>query len=158
MCFQSGSLSGTPKSVFFIWFPATPKRAPSNLGTRGSPFSIYGEATRVFYRTNHVSETHVSFLFKGNLRWKVFDQDSPGVRRVFCTRFMDLGADIARERGYPYWKSLTTGKSVSLGARHKIAVDANCRSTNSPAPGRNETHMNLGYTTHQMLQEKGPSV
>ncbi|CAE7405411.1 glud2, partial [Symbiodinium necroappetens] len=29
--------------------------------------------------------------------------------------FMDLGADIARERGYPYWKSLTTGKSVSLG-------------------------------------------
>ena len=28
---------------------------------------------------------------------------------------MDLGADIARERGYPYWKSLTTGKSVSLG-------------------------------------------
>ncbi|CAK9021826.1 Glutamate dehydrogenase 2 (NAD-specific glutamate dehydrogenase) (NAD-GDH), partial [Durusdinium trenchii] len=29
--------------------------------------------------------------------------------------FMDLGADIARERAYPYWKSLTTGKSVSLG-------------------------------------------
>jgi len=29
--------------------------------------------------------------------------------------FMDLGAELARVRGYPYWKSLTTGKSVKLG-------------------------------------------
>eukprot|EP00930_Biecheleria_cincta_P019369 TRINITY_DN147_c0_g1_i4.p1 TRINITY_DN147_c0_g1~~TRINITY_DN147_c0_g1_i4.p1 ORF type:complete len:1150 (-),score=209.95 TRINITY_DN147_c0_g1_i4:133-3582(-) len=29
--------------------------------------------------------------------------------------FMDLGAEIACHRGYPYWKALTTGKSVSLG-------------------------------------------
>lgn len=29
--------------------------------------------------------------------------------------FMDLGAEHARVRGYPYWKSLTTGKSVALG-------------------------------------------
>eukprot|EP00930_Biecheleria_cincta_P019372 TRINITY_DN147_c0_g3_i1.p1 TRINITY_DN147_c0_g3~~TRINITY_DN147_c0_g3_i1.p1 ORF type:complete len:581 (-),score=105.96 TRINITY_DN147_c0_g3_i1:152-1660(-) len=29
--------------------------------------------------------------------------------------FMDLGAEIARHRGYSYWKALTTGKSVSLG-------------------------------------------
>mmetsp|Transcript_22421 Transcript_22421/g.40433 ORF Transcript_22421/g.40433 Transcript_22421/m.40433 type:complete len:1145 (-) Transcript_22421:63-3497(-) len=29
--------------------------------------------------------------------------------------FMDLGAQLARDRGYPYWKSITTGKSVSLG-------------------------------------------
>merc|ERR1719181_1284178 len=29
--------------------------------------------------------------------------------------YMDLGAEIARERSYPYWKALTTGKSVKLG-------------------------------------------
>lgn len=29
--------------------------------------------------------------------------------------FMDLGAELARARGYPYWKALTTGKSVRLG-------------------------------------------
>jgi len=29
--------------------------------------------------------------------------------------FMDLGAELARVRGYPYWKALTTGKSVKLG-------------------------------------------
>jgi len=28
---------------------------------------------------------------------------------------MDLGAEIAKSRGYPYWKALTTGKSVKLG-------------------------------------------
>ena len=45
---------------------------------------------------------------------------------------MDLGADIARERGYPYWKSLTTGKSVSLGSHHAsrtaVYVDVLCMS------------------------------
>jgi len=29
--------------------------------------------------------------------------------------FMDLGAEIAKGRGYRYWKALTTGKSVKLG-------------------------------------------
>jgi len=29
--------------------------------------------------------------------------------------FMDLGAEIGKSRGYPYWKALTTGKSVKLG-------------------------------------------
>eukprot|EP00928_Gymnodinium_smaydae_P093717 TRINITY_DN7801_c0_g2_i1.p1 TRINITY_DN7801_c0_g2~~TRINITY_DN7801_c0_g2_i1.p1 ORF type:complete len:1171 (-),score=228.98 TRINITY_DN7801_c0_g2_i1:404-3916(-) len=29
--------------------------------------------------------------------------------------FMDLGAELAKSRGYPYWKALTTGKSVKLG-------------------------------------------
>lgn len=29
--------------------------------------------------------------------------------------FMDLGAELAKGRGYPYWKALTTGKSVKLG-------------------------------------------
>eukprot|EP00933_Yihiella_yeosuensis_P039062 TRINITY_DN3299_c0_g1_i1.p1 TRINITY_DN3299_c0_g1~~TRINITY_DN3299_c0_g1_i1.p1 ORF type:complete len:1181 (-),score=232.29 TRINITY_DN3299_c0_g1_i1:436-3978(-) len=29
--------------------------------------------------------------------------------------FMDLGAELAKLRNYPYWKALTTGKSVSLG-------------------------------------------
>jgi len=29
--------------------------------------------------------------------------------------FMDLGAQLARERGYPFWKALTTGKSTLLG-------------------------------------------
>jgi len=29
--------------------------------------------------------------------------------------FMDHGAEIARVRGYPYWKAVTTGKSVRLG-------------------------------------------
>lgn len=29
--------------------------------------------------------------------------------------FMDLGAKLAGARGYPYWKALTTGKSVELG-------------------------------------------
>eukprot|EP00930_Biecheleria_cincta_P045104 TRINITY_DN31087_c0_g1_i1.p1 TRINITY_DN31087_c0_g1~~TRINITY_DN31087_c0_g1_i1.p1 ORF type:complete len:1227 (-),score=201.69 TRINITY_DN31087_c0_g1_i1:60-3383(-) len=29
--------------------------------------------------------------------------------------FMDLGAKLAGARGYPYWKALTTGKSVKLG-------------------------------------------
>jgi len=29
--------------------------------------------------------------------------------------FMDLGAELARGRGYPYWKAITTGKSVKLG-------------------------------------------
>jgi len=29
--------------------------------------------------------------------------------------FMDLGAELAHVRGYPYWKALTTGKSVKLG-------------------------------------------
>merc|ERR1719434_225471 len=28
---------------------------------------------------------------------------------------MDLGAHLAERRGYPYWKALTTGKSVKLG-------------------------------------------
>ena len=50
---------------------------------------------------------------------------------------MDLGADIARERGYPYWKSLTTGKSVSLGAAHgSIEVVASACAT-TPAPSIN---------------------
>eukprot|EP00446_Apocalathium_sp_SHHI-4_P011084 CAMPEP_0177211602 /NCGR_PEP_ID=MMETSP0367-20130122/32181_1 /TAXON_ID=447022 ORGANISM="Scrippsiella hangoei-like, Strain SHHI-4" /NCGR_SAMPLE_ID=MMETSP0367 /ASSEMBLY_ACC=CAM_ASM_000362 /LENGTH=1009 /DNA_ID=CAMNT_0018660801 /DNA_START=1 /DNA_END=3027 /DNA_ORIENTATION=- len=29
--------------------------------------------------------------------------------------FMDLGAEIGKVRGYPYWKALTTGKSVKFG-------------------------------------------
>lgn len=29
--------------------------------------------------------------------------------------FMDLGAERAKTRGYPFWKSLTTGKSTALG-------------------------------------------
>ncbi|CAE8609699.1 unnamed protein product [Polarella glacialis] len=29
--------------------------------------------------------------------------------------FMDLGAELAHVRGYPYWKALTTGKSTALG-------------------------------------------
>lgn len=29
--------------------------------------------------------------------------------------FMDLGAELGKCRGYPYWKALTTGKSVALG-------------------------------------------
>jgi glutamate dehydrogenase len=29
--------------------------------------------------------------------------------------FMDLGADLAKVRGYPYWKALTSSKSVRLG-------------------------------------------
>merc|ERR1719297_235696 len=29
--------------------------------------------------------------------------------------FMDLGAQLAKERGYPFWKALTTGKSTLLG-------------------------------------------
>lgn len=29
--------------------------------------------------------------------------------------FMDHGANLARERGYPYWKAVTTGKSSKLG-------------------------------------------
>jgi len=29
--------------------------------------------------------------------------------------YMDMGAELAHSRGYPYWKALTTGKSVKLG-------------------------------------------
>mmetsp|Transcript_40612 Transcript_40612/g.94315 ORF Transcript_40612/g.94315 Transcript_40612/m.94315 type:complete len:1161 (-) Transcript_40612:134-3616(-) len=29
--------------------------------------------------------------------------------------FMDMGAKLAKARGYPFWKALTTGKSVALG-------------------------------------------
>jgi len=29
--------------------------------------------------------------------------------------FMDMGANVAKARGYPFWKALTTGKSVALG-------------------------------------------
>mmetsp|Transcript_110286 Transcript_110286/g.235549 ORF Transcript_110286/g.235549 Transcript_110286/m.235549 type:complete len:1061 (+) Transcript_110286:91-3273(+) len=29
--------------------------------------------------------------------------------------YMDLGAELAKSRGYPYWKALTTGKGVTLG-------------------------------------------
>lgn len=29
--------------------------------------------------------------------------------------YMDMGAELARDRGYPYWNALTTGKSVRLG-------------------------------------------
>merc|ERR1712061_335592 len=29
--------------------------------------------------------------------------------------YMDLGAELAKRRGYPFWKALTTGKSVKLG-------------------------------------------
>eukprot|EP00929_Paragymnodinium_shiwhaense_P009186 TRINITY_DN11324_c0_g1_i2.p1 TRINITY_DN11324_c0_g1~~TRINITY_DN11324_c0_g1_i2.p1 ORF type:complete len:905 (+),score=217.21 TRINITY_DN11324_c0_g1_i2:153-2867(+) len=29
--------------------------------------------------------------------------------------YMDLGAEMAKQRGYQYWKALTTGKSVDLG-------------------------------------------
>ncbi|CAE8631970.1 unnamed protein product, partial [Polarella glacialis] len=29
--------------------------------------------------------------------------------------YMDLGAELAHVRGYPYWKALTTGKGTALG-------------------------------------------
>eukprot|EP00931_Biecheleriopsis_adriatica_P003747 TRINITY_DN105516_c0_g1_i1.p1 TRINITY_DN105516_c0_g1~~TRINITY_DN105516_c0_g1_i1.p1 ORF type:complete len:1172 (-),score=218.17 TRINITY_DN105516_c0_g1_i1:95-3181(-) len=51
-------------------------------------------------------------IFKGHLTGQEIlffgpDENTAG--------FMDLGAEIASTRGYPYWKALTTGKSVSLG-------------------------------------------
>jgi len=42
--------------------------------------------------------------------------------------FMDLGAKRARQRGYPFWKALTTGKSTRLGG---IPHDTYGMTTNS---------------------------
>jgi len=42
--------------------------------------------------------------------------------------FMDVGAELARVRGYPYWKALTTGKSVRLGG---VPHDTYCMTTAS---------------------------
>ena len=70
------------------------------------------ENTAGFLGNDHWHEMHCYVSQTSNWHWA----SSVVVRAHKPRRFMDLGADIARERGYPYWKSLTTGKSVSLGA------------------------------------------